>query len=29
MIPKKIINLKKFPLSNRGKIDYNILEKKI
>lgn len=28
MIPKKIINLKKFPLSNRGKIDYNILEKK-
>ena len=29
MIPKKIINLRKFPLNNRGKINYNILEKKI
>ena len=29
MIPKKIINVKNFPLNDRGKINYKILEKKI
>ena len=29
MIPKKIIKVKNFPYNNRGKINYNILERKI